>query len=87
MFSDFALSDSVGYQGKKYPLGEHTLSDYGFEYEAYFINFNLYFSDSGGRWNDPEGFYGILKRLESSKPGDRIQILAHPDWWGSVSNF
>jgi hypothetical protein len=41
----------------------------------------------GGRWNDPEGFYGILKRLESSKPGDIIHILAHPDWWGSALNL
>jgi len=38
-------------------------------------------SESGGKWNDPEGFQGILKKLEISKPGDRIQILVHPDWW------
>jgi hypothetical protein len=85
MFSDFAKNDSVEYQGKKYPLGRHSLEDYGFKYEAYFINFTNYYSDSGGRWNDMEGFTGILKKLESSKPGDRIQILAHPDWWGSGS--
>jgi hypothetical protein len=86
IFSDFSKNNSVEYQGKKYPLGEHSLNEYGFNYEAYFINFNLYFSDSGGRWNDPEGFSGILKKLESSKPGDRIQILAHPDHWGRTSN-
>lgn len=82
IFSDFAKSDSVLYQGKKYPLGKHSLRDYGFRYEAYSINYSIYLSESGGNWNDPEGFKGILKKLESSKPGDRIQILVHPDWWG-----
>jgi hypothetical protein len=82
MFSDFATKDSVEYNGRKYPLGEHSLKEYGFEYEAYFINFSAYYSDSGGKWNDPEGFTGILNKLDNSKPGDRIEILAHPDWWG-----
>jgi hypothetical protein len=84
IFSDFALSDSVSYLGKKYKIGLQSLRDFGFRYEAYFFNYdkNLYCSDSGGRWNDPEGLDGILKRLDSSKPGDRIVILAHPDWWG-----
>jgi hypothetical protein len=82
MFSDFAKQDSVEYNGNKYPLGQHSLKEYGYEYEAYFIDFNIYFSDSRGKWNDPEGFNGILKKLDDSKPGDRIQILAHPDWWG-----
>ncbi len=82
MFSDFAKKDSVEYNGVKYPLGQHSLKEYGFEYEAYFIDFSTYFSDSGGKWNDPEGFNGILKKLDDSNQGDRIQILAHPDWWG-----
>lgn len=86
IFSDFAKSDSIEYQGKKYPLGKHSLNDYGFKYEAYYINYGIYFSESGGKWNDPESFAGILKKLESSKPGDRIQILVHPDWWGRTSN-
>jgi hypothetical protein len=82
IFSDFAKRDSVYYDGGKYPLGQHTLKEYGYEYEANFIDFNLYFSDSRGKWNDSTGFNGILKKLGESKPGDRIQILAHPDWWG-----
>ena len=82
IFSDFATKDSVEYLGMKYPLGQHTLKEYGFDYEAYFVNFTLYYSDSGGQWNDPLGFNGILNKLDISKPGDRIEILAHPDWWG-----
>ena len=61
-------------------------NNYGFKYEAYYINYSIYYSESGGKWNDPEGFAGILKKLESSNPGDRIQILVHPDWWGKASN-
>lgn len=84
IFSDFAKSDSVTYNDKKFQIGIKSLAEFGYKYEAYFINFNigLYFSDSGGKWNDPEGLTGILKKLDSCKPGDRVQILAHPDWWG-----
>jgi hypothetical protein len=84
MFSDFARKDSVTYMGASYPLGQHSLKEYGFEYEAYFIPFNLYFSESGGVWKDPQGYEGVLEKLRASKPGDRIQILTHPDWWGKV---
>jgi hypothetical protein len=84
IFSDFAKSDSVKYQGKNYPIGEHSLKEYGFKYEAYSLNYGIYLSESGGKWNDKEGFTGILKKLESSKAGDRIQILVHPDWWGKT---
>jgi hypothetical protein len=69
-----------------YSSGRHSLKDYGFKYEAYSINYGIYFSESGGKWNDPEGLAGVLKKLESSKAGDRIQILVHPDWWGKTSN-
>lgn len=84
VFSDFAKSDSAVYQSVKFPLGLHSLEQFGYMYEAYFVNFGIYYSDSGGKWNDPEGLNGILKKLQSSKPGDRIQILVHPDWWGKL---
>jgi hypothetical protein len=87
IFSDFAKSESIEYLSKKYPLGKYSLKDYGFKYEAYFIDYGTYFSDSGGKWNDPEGFSGILKKLDSSKPGDRIQILVHADWWGRAPKY
>ena len=86
IFSDYAKSDSILYEGKKYPIGKHSLGDYGFKYEAYFLSFNFYFSESGGKWNDEQGLTGILEKLARSVPGDRIQILTHPDWWGRVSN-
>ncbi len=82
IFSDFAKKDSVTYNGIKYPLGKYSLKEYGFQYEAYFIKHDLYFSDSNGKWHDPDGYEGVIKKLEASKPGDRIEILVHPDWWG-----
>ena len=82
VFSDFAKKDSIEYFGIKYPLGEHSLKDFGFEYEAYFLDFNYYISDSGGKWNSPDGFSGILNKINGCGPGSRIEILIHPDWWG-----
>jgi hypothetical protein len=82
IFSDYAKNNSIEYGGKTYPLGQHSLKEYGYEYEANYIDFNIYFSDSRGKWNDPMDFKGILNKLDSCKAGDRIQILAHPDWWG-----
>lgn len=85
VFSNFAKNDSAMYLGKKFALGLHSLEQFGFRYEAYFIDYGIYFSESGGKWNDPEGLNGILKKLDACKPGDRIQILVHADWWGIVN--
>jgi hypothetical protein len=82
IFSDFAEKDSIEYEGRKYPLGKHSMKEYGFRYESYKIPFDKYYSESGGRWNDPENFEGIIKKLDSCKTGERVQILVHPDWWG-----
>jgi hypothetical protein len=86
IFSDFAKSDTVSYMGKIYPLGQHSLSEFRFSYEAYHINFNKYFSESGGIWNDNEGFKGVLEKIRTSVPGDRIQILTHPERWGEKND-
>jgi hypothetical protein len=82
MFKSFATKDSVTYQEKKYPIGFLTLKECGLDYEAYHVPYNIYLSEAGGKWNDPHGLDGILATLKESKPGDRIVILAHPDWWG-----
>lgn len=84
IFSDYAKNNVLKFQEKEYPLGKQSLKDYGFKYEAYSINYGIYLSESGGKWNDPEGLKGILKKLDSCKAGDRIQILIHPDWWGRL---
>jgi hypothetical protein len=83
IFSDFAARDSISYDGCKYPVGKYSLKECGLEYEAYHISYYHYYSESGGKWNDNDGFTGVLAKLKASKPGDRIQILTHPEWWGS----
>lgn len=82
IFSDFAKRDTIHYNGTVFPIGRRSLKEYGYEYEAYFIDFNKYYSESGGKWNVPGGFAGMIEKLKESAPGDRIEILTHPDWWG-----
>lgn len=82
VFSDYAKSDSVAYKGKSYPIGQHSMSDYGFTYEANFINHKTYFSESGGKWSNEGGYEAFIHYLKNAKPGDRIQVLTHPTWWG-----
>jgi hypothetical protein len=86
IFSDYAKKDTVQYNGRSYPLGKHSLKEYGYEYEAYFLDFSLYLSDSDGKWNVPGGFDAIIEKLRQSVPGDRIEILIHPVWWGKQSS-
>lgn len=59
----------------------HQLWEFGLEYEAYSLNHNKYFSDctfiDGHRWHP-----GMID-WSQLKPGDRIQILIHPEIWGN----
>lgn len=82
MFSDFAQSSTITYNGETYPIGSYSMLEYGFLYEANFFTFNQYYSESGGRWSIDGGFDAVMERLRNSKAGDRIQILTHPVWWG-----
>jgi len=82
IFSDFATKSQIQYNGREYPIAQHSLSEYGYTYEAYFVDYDKYYSDAGGDWNFEGDFEGVLNSLHNSKPGDRIQILTHPVWWG-----
>jgi hypothetical protein len=60
------------------------LKDFDLEYEAYFINFNKYYSDAstvnGQRWN-----FGMLD-LKTLHPGDRVEILLHPIYYSPTGS-
>ena len=60
------------------------LKDFDLDYEAYFINFNKYYSDAstvnGQRWN-----FGMLD-LKTLYPGDRVQILMHPIYYSPTGS-
>ncbi len=69
--------------GKIVPMKKGKFSDFGLEYEAYFLNNNKYFSDAsitnGIRWN-----IGMLN-LNQLQKGDRVIILLHPIHWHKAS--
>jgi len=74
---------TVPKDGNMIKLKKGHLSDFGLEYEAYFLNNNKAYSDAvitdGVRWN-----IGMLD-LASLRPGDRVIILLHPIHWHKPS--
>jgi hypothetical protein len=82
---NFENNITVPIGGKDILLKKGKLSDFGLEYEAYFLNNNKAFSDatvtSGIRWN-----IGMLD-LNQLHPGDRIIILLHPIHWHKGSQL
>jgi len=69
--------------GNVVPMLKGKFSDFGLEYEAYFLNNNKYYSDAsitnGIRWNT-----GMLD-INTLVPGDRVIILLHPVHWHRAS--
>jgi hypothetical protein len=83
IFSDFTTHKFFRYRDKTYPLGQFTLHQAGYEYEAYHIDYEWYKSDVGGKWNTKDGsFEELLKDLQRAPAGTRIELLVHPVWWG-----
>jgi hypothetical protein len=76
---NFPNNITVPIGGKNVAITKGKLSDFGLQYEAYFLNDNRRLSDatitSGVRWN-----IGMLD-LSQLQPGDRIIILLHPIHW------
>ena len=63
IFSDFATTKEIEYGQKKYLIGQKTLKEFGFAYEAYHIDYNIYISDVGGKWyfsNDKKHFVDMF---------------------------
>ncbi len=82
IFSDFAEVTSIEYEGQTYEIGQYSLKDFGFDYEAYFVYFDHYYSDSSKNWTEEGDFESFLEALGNSKLGTKIQLLTHPVWWG-----
>jgi hypothetical protein len=76
---------TVPKEGKTIELIKGKLSDFGLQYEAYFLNNNKAFSDAtitnGIRWN-----IGMIN-LDQLQKGDRIIILLHPIHWHKGSEY
>ena len=81
----FPNNKTIPIDSKNITIKKGNLSDFGLEYEAYFLNNNKYFSDAsienGKRWD-----IGMLD-LNALKPGDRVIILLHPIYWHKGLNL
>lgn len=87
IFSDFNQHPIINYRDKEYRIGLHSLKEYGFEYETYFVPFDVYISDSGGKFNVGNGSVDdVIKTLRACRPGQKVQILTHPIWWGKENS-
>ena len=102
MWKEFDFKRNEGKMGENLALVKksRSLKDFGFEYEAAFVEYDFYLDDSGGSWNGMVGngsrLYG--KSLKHSKKNiglkvlDRwekaqegvLQMLLHPCWWKKV---
>jgi hypothetical protein len=78
IFSEFNKKGFIDYKGKRYTYGDHTVSDFGFEYEAYRNTQNKHISDIGGTYKNGAEFVAAFRQF---KPGDRVSFLSHPLWW------
>ena len=68
------------FQSTPLVLGESKLEDFSLKYEAYFIPYDIYISESGAKWSiDPIEFFKSGKAKEKN-----VQILVHPCWWRGV---
>jgi len=81
-------SEAIDFPSPSFDHPRIKMADFGLEYEAYHVPYDLYLSESGGRewtWRVPgagparetpmEHIIGNLKNY------DRIQILIHPQHW------
>ncbi len=78
IFASMNTQPSVAYKGRSVKLGTLHLADFALQYEAYHVGYKNYLSDSGGKWNVPDP----IAALRALAPGDNVEILVHPLWWG-----
>lgn len=63
-------------------LGEVSMFDFGLEYEAYEIFWDIYHSDSGGHFQTKLNRNGMRHFGRTDKKrGSLVGVLTHPVWW------
>jgi hypothetical protein len=60
------------------PIEQFDLSEFGLEYETYYIKNNIYFCDSGNEWNHNP--VSVVQDF-NSRENYTMQLLIHPQWW------
>lgn len=78
IFSEFGKKGVYNNNGVAVEYGMHSFKDFGFLYEGYRIGRVRRTSDISGYKTGR----GIVDRLKSYKPGDRVSLLTHPVHWG-----
>ena len=54
------------------------LNEFNFAYDELYYSKDRYFSDSNGKWRDPQRMQNAIE----SNP-NLVQLLIHPEWWSS----
>lgn len=79
VIGQFVNNDSVFVKDRWIRIKHGRLSDFGLNYEAYFLDNNKYYSDAqiinGKRWSVD------MLDLKSLRPGDRMILLIHPVYY------
>jgi hypothetical protein len=63
-------------------MGNFSMQDFGLEYEAYEIFWDIYHTDSGGRLETRTNRRGMRNfGRKDKKRGSLVGVLTHPVWW------
>lgn len=79
IFSEFNRKGVYDNNGVAVEYGKHSFKDFGFIYEGYKIGHNTGTSDIA---KDVKTGMGVVEKVKSFKPGDRVSLLTHPIHWG-----
>ena len=65
----------INSKNEQVDLWKYKMSEFGLEYHASHLNFEKYYSDSGGKW--------LAERspIEDKLEGKSVQVLMHPEYW------
>lgn len=81
-------SEAVNFPACQFDIPKVSMHDFGLEYEAYHVPYDLYLSEAGGRgWSgrttEPRSEWQMqdMPAEELINAHDRIQILTHPQHW------
>lgn len=84
VIGQFVNNDSAFVKDRWIRIRHGRLSDYGLNYEAYFLDNNKYYSDAqfvnGKRWSID------MLDLNSLRPGDRVILLLHPVYYSQTGS-
>jgi hypothetical protein len=85
IFSEFGKKGSITVKDQIYTYGENSITDFGFDYEAYWLLRQKKAGQTGDidrRFKGKSKIKEIIDYLAKLKSPSRIVILTHPEHWG-----